>query len=213
MKFIFYPVYDNLVLTVAEDEVRKRAGSSLIEILYKCQASSTGTVDDAQARLAVIGEALQGLESIHQSLISAGREDFGTHLPPEDARGDAKRRRVVYTLLDLVSIEGVYPCLSSGVGIPLEKRVISNLPAGVVARKVPELGSQRPRDEALLYRIMLSLSTILLDVPEKGIQPLLGGRILSDVISAAADLGFNSSQISSQEKFNAQNILERIIAR
>lgn len=131
---------------------------------------------------------------------------------PEDAREDAKRRRVVYTLLDLISIEGVYPCLSTGVGIPLEKRVISNLPQGVVARQAPEMTSNKPRNEVLLYRILLALTSIMLNASHGGAQSLLRGRVLSDVISAAADLAFNSSQISEEEKLNARKIFDRIIA-
>lgn len=131
---------------------------------------------------------------------------------PEDAREDAKRRRVIYTLLDLISIEGVYPCLSTGVGIPLEKRVISNLPQGVVARQAPEMTSDKPRNEVLLYRILLVFTSILLDESHGGTRSLLRGRVLSDVISAAADLAFNSRQISDEERLNAQKIFDRIIA-
>lgn len=143
------------------------------------------------------------------SAVSSGDE---VQQQPEDAREDAKRRRVIYTLLDLISIEGVYPCLSTGVGIPLERRVISNLPQGVVARQAPDMTSDKPRNEVLLYRILLALTSILLDESHGGTRSLLRGRVLSDVISAAADLAFNSRQISEEERLNARNLFDRVIA-
>lgn len=160
----------------------------------------------------VIEEALRRLESIHNALVSIVSSGDEAQQQPEDAREDAKRRRVIYTLLDLISIEGVYPCLSTGVGIPLEKRVISNLPQGVVARQAPEMTSEKPRNEVLLYRILLALASILLNESSGEIQSLLRGRVLSDVVSAAADLAFNSLQISEEERFNARSIFDRIIA-
>ncbi|EEA28791.1 protein required for cell viability, putative [Talaromyces marneffei ATCC 18224] len=192
-------------------EIRKRPGNSIVEILSR-HPSTSSTDDDAQARFSVIEEALQHLESIHSALVSAVNARDESQQQLEDAREDAKRRRVIYTLLDLISIEGVYPCLSTGVGIPLEKRVISNLPTGVVARQAPEMTSDKPRNEVLLYRILLALTSILLNESDGGIQSLLQGRVLSDVISAAADLAFNSRQISDGERINAQQIFEKIIA-
>lgn len=113
--------------------------------------------------------------------------------------------------MDLISIEGVYPCLSSGVGIPLEKRVVSNLPTGVIARQAPEMTSDKPRNEELLYRILSTLADVLLDEREGGIQQMLRGRVLSDIISAAADLAFNSHEISSEERLHAQKTFDTII--
>jgi hypothetical protein len=117
----------------------------------------------------------------------------------------------VYTLLDLISIEGVYPCLSTGVGIPLEKRVISNLPTGVIARQAPEMTSDKPRNEKLLYRILSTLTGVLLDEHGEGIQSMIRGRVLSDIISAAADLAFNSREISSEERLGTQKLLDKIV--
>jgi len=94
----------------------------------------------------------------------------------------------------------------------LEKRVISNLPQGVVARQAPEMTSEKPRNEVLLYRILLALTSILLSEHHRGIQSLLRGRVLSDVISAAADLAFNSVQISEEERINVRKIFDRVMA-
>lgn len=72
--------------------------------------------------------------------------------------------------------------------------------------------SDKPRNEALLYRILLALTSILLNESHGSIQSLLRGRVLSDVISAAADLAFNSIQISEEERLNARKIFDKIIA-
>ncbi|EED13134.1 protein required for cell viability, putative [Talaromyces stipitatus ATCC 10500] len=200
---------NEFIPSIGANEIRKRAGSSIIEILSRDLSPSTD--DDAQIRFSVIEEALRHLESINSALVSAVNVGNEAQQQPEDDREDAKGRRVIYTLLDLISIEGVYPCLSSGVGIPLEKRVISNLPTGVVARQAPEMTSNNPRNGVLLSRILLALTSILFRDAEGGIQALLRGRVLSDVISAAADLAFNSRQISEDERFSARKIFDRII--
>lgn len=72
--------------------------------------------------------------------------------------------------------------------------------------------SDKPRNEVLLQHILLALTSILLNESNGGIQSLLRGRVLSDVLSAAADLAFNSRQISDGERLNAQSIFDRIIA-
>lgn len=113
-------------------------------------------------------------------------------------------------LLDLLSLEGIYPSLSSGVGIPLEKRVLSSLPTGVIAKTVPEAASEAPRDEVLLHRILTSLLAIWHDHHE-GIRPMVRSRLLSDVISALSDLAYNSRSLSQEEKVKYRTSLDNII--
>lgn len=74
------------------------------------------------------------------------------------------------------------------------------------------MASDKPRNQVLLYRILLALTSILLNESHGGIQSLLRGRVLSDVISAAADLAFNSIQISEEERLNTRKIFDKIIA-
>lgn len=121
---------------------------------------------------------------------------------------DAKRRRMLHALLDLISLEGIYPSLSSGVGIPLQQRVISVLPAGVIAKQTHAPPSSIPHNETLLRQIMAILLNIVLD-SRLSIQPVIRGRILSDIISGVADLAFNPNislspdQTKFQEEFAA----------
>lgn len=123
---------------------------------------------------------------------------------------DAKRRRMLHALLDLISLEGIYPSLSSGVGIPLQQRVISVLPAGVIAKQAQEPGSSSPHNEALLRGILEVLSTILFD-KRQSIQPVIRGRILSDIISGLSDLAFNPNVQASQDQERYGEALARVI--
>lgn len=200
-----------MALTFLKDELRKERGKSLVEILSRDSPTST-TRDEAQIRLLVIEQALQCLQDIHEAYASAVNSESLILQAPEDAREDARRRRALNTLLDLISIEGVYPSLSTGVGIPLEKRVLTTLPAGVITKQVPEAAEYKSRNEALLQRILSTLINIVLDERE-GIQMIVQGRVLSDIISGTAELAFNPRVASDEEKKEFQQKFERIIAQ
>ena len=161
-------------------------------------------------RATVIGKALDILSRIHAA-ITAEEEQSQVSPDTEDvALEDAKRRRILHALLDLVSLEGIYPSLSTGVGIPLQQRVISVLPAGVIAKQSDAPSSGKPHDELLLDRILLTLSGIILDT-RPSIQPVVRGRILSDIISGSLDLAFNSKSISAERRDHYQNAASRAI--
>lgn len=144
-------------------------------------------------RTEVIGRALEILSQIHTAFVTPAGQQDELLLEGEcgdEALEDAKRRRMLHALLDLISLEGIYPSLSSGVGIPLQQRVISVLPAGVIAKQASSVPSSTPHDEDLLRSIMGVLLDLALD-RRSSIQPVIRGRILSDIISGAADLAFN----------------------
>jgi hypothetical protein len=200
-----------MALTFLKDELHKERGKSLVEILSR-DSSTSSTRDEAQIRLSVIEQALQCLQDIHEAYASPVNSESLILQAPEDVREDARRRRALNTLLDLISIEGVYPSLSTGVGIPLEKRVLTTLPAGVITKQVPEAAEPNPQNEALLRRILSTLISIVLDDRE-GIQMIVQGRILSDIISGTAELAFNARVASDEEKKVFQEKFERIIAQ
>lgn len=167
---------------------------SLLEILS--QHLPAGTEDDGSKRTVVVERALDILFRIHAAFVKpvdqANSSPQPNHVSEDAALEDAKRRRVLHALLDLISLEGIYPSLSSGVGIPLQRRVISVLPAGVIAQQQDKIAHDKPQHEFLLQHIMNTLSDIIFD-PRPSIQPVIRGRILSDLISAAADLAYNPS--------------------
>ena len=117
---------------------------------------------------------------------------------------------MLHALLDLISLEGIYPSLSSGVGIPLQQRVISVLPAGVIAKHADTQSDTKPSNELLLGRILTALFDVIFDV-QPSIQPVIRGRILSDLISGASELAFNTQSFSVDERHRYENAFMKII--
>ena len=184
-----------------------------MEILNRSLPESVS--DDGSVRPVVIGKALDIIFRIHAAFTAPVHGEEGhlqTSQGPQDAAlEDAKRRRLLHALLDLISLEGIYPSLSSGVGIPLQQRVISVLPAGVIAKQSYTPPSDKPHDELLLDRILMTLADIVLD-PRPSIQPVVRGRILSDMISGALDLSFNSKSMSTEKRDYYQKVASAVIA-
>ncbi|GAD99034.1 protein required for cell viability [Paecilomyces variotii No. 5] len=192
------------------EEIQKSRGESLLQILSK---KLSVLPEEENQRNAVISEALSLLAQIHTAFAtSIGDDDEpGTSRETEDvALEDAKRRRILHSLLDLISLEGVYPSLSGGVGVPLEKRVISVLPAGVIAKQSEVPGDSKPRDESLLSQILNVLRDLLFD-ERPSIQPIIRGRILSDIISGSADLAFNARTLPLEGKKQFREFFENVI--
>lgn len=196
---------------LSAEEIKKAHGSSLIQILSQTSASH-GAGDKAE-RSVVIGRALDILIDIHKSFVLPTSEDISQKIYSEVADSpmeDAKRRRMLHALLDLISLEGLYPSLSSGVGIPLQQRVISVLPAGIIAKKTDTVPSSVPHDEPLLRRIISVLIDILND-PRPSIQPIIRSRILSDIISGTSDLAFNPKLELCSNRKELQKALAQIV--
>ncbi|KAL4961737.1 RTP1/Tango6 family protein [Aspergillus stella-maris] len=192
------------------DEVQKSRGKSLIAILGQDSSESS---ENASVRASVIGKALDLLSQIHTAFVTPANDaelSSQTDNIQEDPNlEDAKRRRVLHALLDLVSLEGIYPSLSTGVGIPLQQRVISVLPAGVIAQQAAPV-HEEPQDASLLRRIMIELSNILFN-PRPSIQPVISGRILSDLISALSELSYNPKLPDSNDKSQTRQMLTKIV--
>ncbi|KAJ5120770.1 uncharacterized protein N7515_010158 [Penicillium bovifimosum] len=189
------------------ENLRKSKGESLLRTLSQISG------DDDAVRPTVIGKALDILLSLHESLVVP--DDQSVSYQPLEAGDDspmedAKRRRMLHALLDLISLEGIYPSLSSGVSIPLQQRVISVLPAGVVAKQAPVVASSVPHNQPLLRRIVHVLIDILAD-PRPSIQPVVRGRILSDIISGTVDLAFNPDLTGSSDRSFYQKAVAKLV--
>ena len=168
------------------------------------------------SRSVVIEWALSLLLRIHRAFVeptSAAQGDVISHAGKrqEDTLvEDAKRRRSLHALLDLLAFEGIYPSLSEGVGIPLEQRMISVLPTGVVAKQASKPSEGRTESEHLLCRILDDLWSILRDKRDS-IQPIIRGRILPDIICGVAELAFNSQCISQEDSDAYKNMFSELI--
>lgn len=181
-----------------------------MEILYK-RLSDTAA-DDRSIRGFVITKALDLLSRIHTAFTTPVNDAARTQASHSEdvALEDAKQHRILHALLDLISLEGIYPSLSPGVGIPLQQRVISVLPAGVIAKQASLPSDSRPSDELLLDRILTTITSIVFDV-RPSIQLVIRGRILSDMVSGASDLAFNSKSLSSERRHRHEEALMRVI--
>lgn len=153
------------------DKTKRSSLQSLIHSLAESLNLSSSVYDEA--RIGVVRKALELLNSIHDAFatpLENGKSSQRPHQETGDeALEDAKRRRIIHALLDLISLEGLYPSLSSDVGIPLDQRVISILPTGVSVRKNEACKHLVPQDESSLRDMITVLMGIVLD-PRPGIQ-------------------------------------------
>ncbi|PYI11497.1 protein required for cell viability [Aspergillus sclerotiicarbonarius CBS 121057] len=189
-------VFLNPVLQRDNVQTHKSRGKSLLEILGETLSEDdTGAVS---VRRDVIGKALGLLSLIHIAFVTPVNDVDPSSQDGQDtedaALEDAKRRRLLLALVDLISLEGIYPSLSRGLGVPLHHRVFSALPTGVIAQQQHH-AQEKPEDECLLEKIWIALSNIVFDV-RPSIQDAIRGRILSDMISAVSDLAYNSTSLS-----------------
>ena len=103
--------------------------------------------------------------------------------------------RVVVCLLDLVVLEGVYPSLTRGVGIPIERRTRSAaLPGLLTGRGRKRVEEVRDRRDVELLGLVVGRLLELLRGEGSVAGDLLrraGDRILVDVIAGCAELAFN----------------------
>ncbi|KAL1959135.1 hypothetical protein VTO42DRAFT_2922 [Malbranchea cinnamomea] len=215
LKVAFDNAQEFLNPVLKRDQILRSRGDSLIDILSRNLPESRVQQYESP-RNAVINYSLRLLVSIHHAFVdpNTNRQDDVITLGSGNGQGslieDAKRRRTLHALLDLLAFEGIYPCLSPGVGIPLEKRMISILPAGVVAKQTPAEPGDKSHSDHLLQRILDILQSILND-SRASIQPLIRNRILPDIICAAAELAYNSQGLSRGESEKYENIFIRIV--
>ncbi|KAJ5894770.1 hypothetical protein N7495_006461 [Penicillium taxi] len=196
---------------INRDEIQKSQGKQILEILS--QSLEILTENEGPVRTAVICKALDLLSHIHTAFVApvVSLEDLQQPEVNQDpSLEDARRRRTLHALLDLISLEGIYPSLSSGVGIPLQQRVISVLPAGVIAKQDQMISSTSPHNQDLLHLVMEALLKILED-ETPSIQPVIRGRILSDIISGIADLAFNPNVGTCDDRAKLEKSFSKII--
>ena len=139
-------------------------------------------------RKAVIRRALALWLDIHRAFLSDANTQTTNNLLHSPSS-----RRVIHGLLDLISLEGIYPCLSPGVGIPIERRVKSVLQGGVVTQPVTE--AQEGKE--LLTEIVDGLYPVVKEAGN-GLGLALRERTLVDVIAGVGQLAFEPSQTDQQ---------------
>lgn len=107
-------------------------------------------------------------------------------------------------------MEGIYPALSPGVGIPIERRVKTVLQAGVAARHVAEIGHNEEINLDLLKEVLNGLSNIILG-GDKGVNPAIRERTLIDVVCGCGELAYGHPYESTEQSNEYRVILERLL--
>lgn len=131
----------------------------------------------------IIEKALRLLLDIHEEL-----SKNGTSFGALDKLHNTHHQKIVDGLLDLISLEGIYPLLSPGVGIPIERRVKSVLQGGLVTRASPATDAVSRQDGiAVLSQICRQLYRIL-SSNGAGLGPSVRERTLVDVIAGWGEL-------------------------
>ncbi|KAI5291020.1 hypothetical protein KEM54_006648, partial [Ascosphaera aggregata] len=196
-----------------KEDIQRFKANSIIDVLS--QSCDSALENESQKRSYVITTALALLKEIHAAYTDPYHTGNRSVNDKDPALIDAKRRRSIHALLDLLSIEGIYPSLSPGVGIPLEKRIVIALPAGVVARPqqpVTQDASLKNERERLLITILNDLEKILRD-QELGIQRHVLNRTLPDIISGSTELAFNSVTLTSAQQKQYESLFYHVINR
>lgn len=134
------------------------------------------------------------LQKIHTYLLARKRPT-----PTQDDVFPSKDRRVIIALLDLLALEGIYPCLAPGVGVPLERRAKAIIP---FSSQHPTGAIRKVRHVKILTEVVL-LFTRILQCGQGEVFELLRDRCLVDVLAGCGELGFNPSEdddLTSEEK-------------
>jgi hypothetical protein len=181
---------------------------SLVLRLSKPLTSST---DKQVATPLVVDHALDLLLKVH-------REICQRDLQPIELRLESPaERRTIYALLDLLILEAVYPSLSHGVGIPIDRRARSFVLPNQLVR--PQNSSkvrvvEENRDSELLRKVVEGLISVLNTPDERlavqdtattgvlpprgypGIGGMIRDRCLVDLIAGCGELAFNPREDS-----------------
>ena len=131
---------------------------------------------------------------------------------PSERLPNDPNRKIIEALLDLISLEGVYPSLSSGAGIPLEKRVKSVLQKGIVTRPSITVNGG-PESSQLLLRICAVLGKITKHKDSGILVSIFRQRALVDFVSALVELGYSPLYGSGTQRLMYRDELVELIDR
>ena len=156
----------------------------------------------------VVDRALWHLINIQDAFLA-----FSDSAKSHELLSRSDYKRVIDGLLDLISLEGIYPNLLPGVGVPIEHRVKSILQGGVVSRTAHENELIRI-DVDFLGHISSQLRRIGLGA-RKGIWPLYAERTLVDEVALEFQLAYSprSENVEEQQSRLRELVDQFVIAR
>ncbi|RPA89344.1 hypothetical protein L873DRAFT_665712 [Choiromyces venosus 120613-1] len=183
----------HLLSPVLDKTKPKPLGQSLLQQLSQTLPTPLPiTADEKSTAVAVVTHALT-LLTLHKSEAQARTSTNSTGqqlVSPAEVR-------VVVCLLDLVVLEGIYPSLTRGVGIPIERRARSaSLPGFATGRGKKRIEEVQDRKDVGLLKLVVGRLLELLggdddNVAKGDLLRRAGDRVLVDVIAGCAELAFN----------------------
>ena len=169
---------------MSSESIVKAKGQSILQCLDAgggCDSNDDGVPD---LRRKIIETALSLLLAIPEGL-SQTVEKSGS---PTSLQSSSQQK-TVDGLLDLISLEGIYPFLSPGVGVPIERRVKSVLKGGLVSKPSPADDGAAREDKRRLAQICVGLYSITKG-EGRGLTSSLEGRTLVDLIAGLGELAY-----------------------
>lgn len=164
---------------------------------------SSDSTDDWYQREVVIEKALDLLGYIYQACRS-----INVDVDQVDLVATPKNQKTIGALIDLIVIEGIYPGLTPGVGVPMERRLKSALKRDFVMTQKTENQCDRASHDRLLDMIVSRMYTMA--VSQSGLAPSIQERAYVDLIAAASQLAFNP-QCNIENKGYFNNVFKSLI--
>lgn len=192
------------------ESIVKAKGQSIIQCLDARGGGDSNDDGIPDLRRRIIETALSLLLAIHGAL-SQSVEKLGSPDPLQSP----SQQKTVDGLLDLISLEGIYPFLSPGVGVPIERRVRSVLKGGLVSKPSPADGGAAREDKSLLAQICVGLYSITKS-EGRGLNSSLEGRTLVDLIAGLGELAYapllRDQKSAKQHDLMIRSLLDRYAA-
>lgn len=177
-------------------------------LISTCSPAEVGNISSEEL---VISEALVKLQTIRDALFSDETDASTTRVA--DYLYQPGYRRTINILLDLIVLEGIYPHVSPGVGIPLQHRVRSLLPEGAFKSGImPQESAVETSSNIFLLEKIADALLCLLKPNGKEFRELVEDRILSDVVAATMELAYGPTMGDQTTRLRFQGCIRSFIA-
>ncbi|KAI5798955.1 hypothetical protein EDC01DRAFT_649849 [Geopyxis carbonaria] len=201
------PIFDREQLTIVKEK----------SLILRLSKNLTPSTEEKVARPILLRYTLDLVIRLHHELAERDAEANGM---PLESPGE---RRTIFALLDLLILEGIYPALSPGVDIPIERRARSFI---VPSRNKPVSDRiQEVAEDDVVKNIFKSIVEGLLNVLHKGeysleeqsiykkepwrrykgLESMVRERCLVDLIAGCGQLAFDpEAEIDNREHWKAK---------
>ncbi|KAL8850346.1 MAG: hypothetical protein Q9221_004666 [Calogaya cf. arnoldii] len=186
---------ERFLAPILNERSRGDGRKSIIDILSSEQSAALPDELYPYRRKTVIKKALDLFSGLHNACCQSPQSS-------DQHFASQRNQKVTDALLDLVVIEGIYPCLSIGVGIPIERRITAVIKKDLVSRPLNQHQDGQSHDKELITAIIDCLYPILSS--RKGLASNIESRMLADLIAAVGQAAFSSEYaVETRQKYLA----------